>query len=128
MTDAEASSRGWAAVALWLALQVTLTSLPGKAIPVALPHPLDWAGHFCLYGGLGALIARAALLHRWPLRRLVWAGVLLSTWAALDELHQLFIPGRSAEVSDWLSDTLGASLGLYVGRRLMISRLGRWLR
>ncbi len=128
MTDAEASSRGWVAVALWLALQVTLTSLPGKAIPVALPHPLDWAGHFCLYGGLGALIARAALLHRWPLRRLVWAGVLLSTWAALDELHQLFIPGRSAEVSDWLSDTLGASLGLYVGRRLMISRLGRWLR
>lgn len=128
MTDAEASSRGWAAVALWLALQVTLTSLPGKAIPVALPHPLDWAGHFCLYGGLGALIARAALLHRWPLRRLVWAGVLLSTWAALDELHQLFIPGRSAEVSDWLSDTLGASLGLYVGRRLMISKLGRWLR
>ncbi len=128
MTDAEASSRGWVAVALWLALQVTLTSLPGKAIPVALPHPLDWAGHFCLYGGLGALIARAAALHRWPLRRLVWAGVLLSTWAALDELHQLFIPGRSAEVSDWLSDTLGASLGLYVGRRLMISRLGRWLR
>jgi VanZ family protein len=62
------------------------------------------------------------------LRRLVWAAVLLSTWAALDELHQLFIPGRSAEVSDWLSDTLGASLGLYVGRRLMISRLGRWLR
>ena len=128
MTDAEASSRGWAAVALWLALQVTLTSLPGKAIPVALPHPLDWAGHFCLYGGLGALIARAAALRRWPLRRLVWAAVLLSTWAALDELHQLFIPGRSAEVSDWLSDTLGASLGLYVGRRLMISRLGRWLR
>ena len=128
MTDAEASSRGWVAVALWLALQVTLTSLPGKAIPVALPHPLDWAGHFCLYGGLGALIARAAALRRWPLRRLVWAAVLLSTWAALDELHQLFIPGRSAEVSDWLSDTLGASLGLYVGRRLMISRLGRWLR
>ena len=128
MTDAEASSRGWAAVALWLALQVTLTSLPGKAIPVALPHPLDWAGHFCLYGGLGAFIARAAALRRWPLRRLVWAAVLLSTWAALDELHQLFIPGRSAEVSDWLSDTLGASLGLYVGRRLMISRLGRWLR
>lgn len=128
MTDAQASSRGWVAVALWLALQVTLTSLPGKAIPIGLPHPLDWAGHFCLYGGLGALIARAAALRRWPLRRLLWAGVLLSAWAALDELHQLFIPGRSAEVGDWASDTLGASLGLYVGTRLMISRLARWLR
>ena len=127
MTDAEASSRGWVAVALWLALQVTLTSLPGKAIPVSLPHPLDWAGHFCLYGGLGALIARAAALHRWPMRRLVWMGVLLSGWGAADELHQLFIPGRSAEVSDWASDTLGASLGLFVGARLMSSRLARWL-
>jgi len=128
VTDTKASSRGWVAVALWLALQVTLTSLPGKAIPIGLPHPLDWAGHFCLYGGLGALIARAAALRLWPLRRLVWAGVLLSAWAALDELHQLFIPDRSAEVGDWLSDTLGASLGLFVGTRLMISRWGRWLR
>jgi VanZ family protein len=54
-------------------------------------------------------------------------GVLLSVWAALDELHQLFIPGRSAEVGDWASDTLGASLGLLVGTRLMSSRLARWL-
>jgi VanZ family protein len=122
------SRRGWVAVALWLALQVTLTSLPGKAIPVGLPHPLDWVGHACLYGGLGALVARAAVLRGWPLRRLVWVGVLLSAWAALDELHQLFIPGRDAEVGDWASDTLGASLGLYAGTRMMASRLARWLR
>ena len=128
MTDALASSRGWVAVALWLALQVLLTSLPGKSIPIGLPHPLDWAGHFCLYGGLGAFIARAAALRRWPLHRLVWTGVLLSAWALVDELHQLFIPGRDAEVGDWLSDTLGASVGLYVGTRLMSSRLARWLR
>jgi VanZ family protein len=128
VTGTQVSDRGWVAVALWLALQVTLTSLPGKAIPVALPHPLDWAGHLCLYGGLGALVARAAALRGWPRRRLVWMGLLLSVWAALDELHQLFIPGRSAEVGDWLSDTLGASLGLFVGTRLMTSKVVRWLR
>ena len=129
MTDAsQASGRGWVAVALWLALQVLLTSLPGRAIPIGLPHPLDWAGHFCLFGGLGVLVGRAAALHRWPLRRLVWLGVLLTAWAALDEVHQHFIPGRDAEVSDWLSDTLGAALGLFVGTRLMSSRLARWLR
>lgn len=127
MTDTEVSNRGWVAVALWLALQVTLTSLPGKAIPVALPHPLDWAGHFGLYGGLGALVARAAALRGWPLRRLVWAGVLLSAWGALDELHQLFIPDRSAEVGDWLADTVGASLGLLLGTQVMRSRWARWL-
>jgi VanZ family protein len=128
MTDTKASGGGWVAVALWLALQVTLTSLPGKAIPVGLPHPLDWAGHFCLYGGLGALVARAAVLHGWSVRRILWLGALLSAWAALDELHQLFIPGRDAEVGDWLSDTLGASLGLFLGTRLMASRWARWLR
>jgi VanZ family protein len=128
VTGTQLSDRGWVAVALWLALQVTLTSLPGKAIPIGLPHPLDWAGHFCLYGGLGVLVARAAALRGWPLRRLVWMGLLLSVWAALDELHQLFIPGRSAEVGDWLSDTLGASLGLFVGTRLMTSKVARWLR
>ena len=128
MTAEGTTDRGWVAVALWLALQVTLTSLPGKAIPVAAPHPLDWAAHFCLYGGLGALVARAGALRAWPLRRVVWAGLALSAWAALDELHQLFIPGRDAELGDWLSDTLGASLGLYVGTRLMTSKAARWLR
>ena len=128
MTDRDASRRGWVAVALWLALQVTLTSLPGKEIPISLPHPLDWTGHFMLYAGLGALLARAAALHGWPMRRLVWLGVLLSAWAALDEVHQLFIPGRDAEVTDWVADTLGASLGLFAGIRLMSSRWVRWLR
>ena len=125
--EAHHSNRGWVAVALWLAVQVTLTSLPGKAIPVALPHPLDWVGHFSLYGGLGALVARAAVLRGWRLRQLIWLGVLLSAWAALDEVHQLFIPGRDAEVGDWAADTLGATLGLLVGTRLMTSRLARWL-
>jgi len=125
---AERTDRGWLAVALWLALQVTLTSLPGKAIQIDLPHPLDWAGHFSLYGGLGLLMARAAFFRGWRLKHLVWLGVALSAWAALDEVHQLFIPGRDAEVGDWAADTLGASLGLWVGTRLMTSRVARWLR
>jgi VanZ family protein len=58
----------------------------------------------------------------------VWIGVALSLLAALDELHQLFIPGRDAEVSDWLADTVGATAGLAVGSRLMASRFAAWLR
>lgn len=124
----ERTDRGWAAVVVWIAIQLTLTSLPGASIPVSIEHPVDWVGHFCLYFGLGALIARVAALHGWPRRRLLLAGVLIFIGAALDELHQLFIPGRSAEVLDWLSDTLGASAGLVVGARLMTSRFATWLR
>ena len=95
---------------------------------MSLPHPIDWVGHFCLYAGLGGLIARVASLRVWPRRSLLIAAVLISVGAALDELHQLFIPGRNAEVLDWLSDTLGAAAGLTVGFQLMKSRFAKWLR
>ncbi len=121
-------SRPWAAVAVWLVIQLTLTSLPGRAIPVALPHPEDWVAHAGMYAGLGFLIARAASLGGWPSRRLVWMGALLSLLGVLDELHQLFIPGRDAEVGDWVADTTGAAAGLLMGARLMTSRLAAWLR
>lgn len=124
----EASRRGWVAVAIWGAIQLTLTSLPGKSIPVSIPHPVDWVGHCALYGMLGLLIARAAAMHAWPPRRLVVAAFIVSACAALDELHQLFIPGRDAEVLDWLSDTVGVTVGLTVGFRLMASRCSAWLR
>jgi len=120
--------RQWVAVAVWVAIQLTLTSLPGTVVPVDLPHPVDWLGHLCMYGALGFLIARAARLHGWSPRSLVWIGVVLSLLAALDELHQLLIPGRGAAVSDWLADTIGATAGLVVGTRLMASRLATWLR
>lgn len=123
-----AQSRPWAAVAVWLVIQLTLTSLPGRAIPVALPHPEDWIAHAGMYAGLGFLIARAASLGGWPARRLVWMGVLLSLLGVLDELHQLFIPGRDAELGDWAADTTGAAAGLLMGARLMTTRLAAWLR
>jgi VanZ family protein len=119
---------GWAAVVVWIAIQLTVTSLPGAAIPVSINHPLDWIGHCCLYGVLGILIARVAALRGWPRRHLLIAALLISLGAALDELHQLFIPGRDAEVFDWASDTVGAAAGLTVGVQLMKSRFATWLR
>ncbi len=122
------SGSGWAAVVVWGAIQLTLTSLPGAAIPVGVNHPWDWVGHFGLYAGLGALLARVGALREWPPRRLVLVAVILSVAAALDEVHQLFIPGRDMEFGDWAFDTLGAITGLVVGAYLMKSRLARWLR
>jgi VanZ family protein len=122
------TGRAWIAVVLWVAIQLTLTSLPGKDIPIDLPHPVDWLGHLCMYAGLGFLVARGAWLRAWPPRWLIWIGVAISLGAALDELHQIFVPGRDAEVTDWLADTVGASAGLVVGMRVMASRFAAWLR
>jgi len=39
---------------------------------------------------------------------LIWCTV----YAAFDELHQHFVPGRACMWQDWLLDTVGASLGI----------------
>jgi len=33
-------------------------------------------------------------------------------YAALDELHQVFVPGRTCLLQDWLIDTAGAFVGI----------------
>jgi len=119
---------GWAAVVVWIAIQLTLTSLPGAAIPISVNHPLDWVAHCCLYGGLGVLVARAASFNGWPSKRLIVTALIISLGGALDELHQYFIPGRDMEFGDWVFDTIGAIMGLAVGAWMMRSRFAKWLR
>ncbi|HUK63912.1 MAG TPA: VanZ family protein, partial [Dongiaceae bacterium] len=73
------------------------------------------------------LVARAGSFRGWPLRRLFIAAVLISVGAALDELHQLFIPGRDCSATDWLADTVGASLGLWASVVILKSKWHAWL-
>ena len=53
-----------------------------------------------------------AVLERVPPGRGPRAAVLAvlaaSAYGASDEWHQSFVPSRSAEVADWMTDTLGA--------------------
>ncbi|MBR7060599.1 MAG: VanZ family protein, partial [Eubacterium sp.] len=38
--------------------------------------------------------------------------LLTSSYALSDEIHQIFVEGRSCQFSDWLLDTCGALFGL----------------
>ncbi|UTX51105.1 VanZ family protein [Candidatus Saccharibacteria bacterium TM7i] len=73
------------------------------------------SAHFILYFILGVLVFNA--LHKTvPSRR---KAILISIcvvfgYAALDEIHQLFIPGRSGEVRDVLLDTVAGTIGIGV--------------
>ncbi len=120
--------RAWWAVGAWVAIQLVVTSLPGSDVPVEVGHPFDWVIHLGIYGMLGLLLARAARVAGWPSRRLAWIAVAVAVTAALDELHQLFIPGRDAAADDWAFDTLGAVAGLLIGSWLMGSKAARWIR
>jgi VanZ family protein len=116
-------------VFVWLAVVEVLTSLPGSALPTisVLPPWSDKVVHFGMYGVLGALLARVGVLESWSRRRMVLTVVLISLFGVLDELHQLFIPGRDAEVGDWLADTLGSASGFAVLRWIAGTSWGAWL-
>ncbi|MBQ7354672.1 MAG: VanZ family protein [Clostridia bacterium] len=60
---------------------------------------------------LYALISKWNLLERRLLRVVcAWSGAVL--FAVSDELHQLFVPGRSGELTDILIDGSGALIGV----------------
>lgn len=49
---------------------------------------------------------------------LIIASTVTLLYAIFDEVHQLFVPGRTGSVSDVLIDAIGILLGLLVLRRL----------
>ena len=120
--------RAWLTVLAGLALQLLITSLPGRDVPLSVGHPWDWCIHAGMYAGLAFLVVRAAILTGWPRYSLVALASALAAYGALDELHQLFIPGRDGSVSDWAFDALGIAVGLFVGSWLMGSKAAQWLR
>lgn len=101
----------WGPTLGWVALLFVLSRL--TSIPEPL-HPLavlpDKVIHVLLYTGLGAALAwgRSRTRLRLPHLALVALG---SLYGALDEWHQRFVPGRSAEVGDWAADTVGVAVG-----------------
>ena len=86
-------------------------------LPGVSPHTIDTLhaairklAHFTEYAIFGWLIARALRDARgWQLHHAVLAVALAGTYAVSDELHQRFVPGRTAAVGDVLIDTLGAA-------------------
>ncbi len=73
----------------------------------------DKVVHFCVYGLLATLVCR--LGRGW--RGAAVALVVASLYGASDEWHQSTVPGRAAELADWVADTLGAATAvvLYTG-------------
>lgn len=96
-----------------LAAIILASSSRSQVVDVGGIPGLDKVVHFAVYGLLGVLICR---LGR-GVRATAIAILLASAYGASDEWHQSFVPSRSAEVADWLADTLGAAVvvGGYAG-------------
>ena len=100
----------WAPVVAYMAAIFYVSSLPQPVVPPGGDKP--W--HLLAYLGLSVVTVRAVaggLSGSIDLRTAAVAISIAVSYAATDEFHQMFVPGRSAEVSDVLADTVGVGLG-----------------
>ncbi len=96
--------------------------------------PFSWfdkivhLAEFILLGGAMAfaVFGRAVVLRgRRSYRLAAWLWVAGTGLGLLDEVHQMFVPGRSADAGDAAADALGVALGigLYLVLRRRAARL-----
>ncbi len=86
------------------------SATPGQL--AAVHEGIRKLAHFAEYLILSVLLYRALDVEpRGSLRAAVLALVLSGLYAGSDELHQWFVPGRGARVSDCLIDVSGAAAG-----------------
>lgn len=80
-----------------------------------LVKPVRKSAHFFLYFVLGILIINLfKSFELFNYKMILLAILLCFLYACSDEIHQLFIKGRSCEVRDILIDTIGSLSGISV--------------
>ena len=75
----------------------------------------DYLLHFLAYGLLGLLVVvgiTRGLRVRMTCRMALWAWGIVLAYSLLDEFHQSFIPGRTADLADVFADGLGGLLAV----------------
>ena len=102
-------------IVYWIIL-LTATSLPGNDVPDL--HISDKVEHFSAYAILTVFLTFTVLLqNKYQMLKkhaYLLTVLLVSIYGALDELHQLYIPGRSCDIMDWTADTLAACFGVLI--------------
>jgi VanZ family protein len=101
----------WGPVVAYMALIFVLSAQPQPPLPTQLT---DKQGHSIGYFGLAVTVSRAlagGLATGATLPAAAAAWTIAGAYAATDEWHQSFVPGRSADVHDWYADVIGALLG-----------------
>lgn len=108
----------WVPPLLYMALIFAISSMQQPPLPT--PEfkwlSIDKLYHFIEYGILSVLltIAFVNVPPKWLPESWIWvvAALISILYGASDELHQMFVPGRFATYSDWISDVIGSIAGV----------------
>lgn len=89
-------------------------AIPGVSTAI-LTFLVRKSAHIIAYFILGILMYRALriTIRRWRTRTVASFALLsCSLYAVTDEIHQLFVPGRSGELRDVMIDSIAALVGV----------------
>ncbi|MCH5377122.1 MAG: VanZ family protein [Planctomycetes bacterium] len=101
-------------VVYWILLLLG-THLPAPAVGDL--RVSDKLLHFSAYAGLAFLLACTVSAYRRPhWSTYWWLAAIVLLYGAFDELSQLPIPGRNADILDWMADAAGTAVGLSLQR------------
>ena len=105
-------------------LSSTIVNNIAPVAPVIIKSSLTFmvrkSAHIFLYFVLGIFAAKLLASYKLKSKFVYVYGLMtIFAYAVTDEIHQLFVTGRSGEVRDVLIDTIAGALGiaLYLGLR-----------
>ena len=108
-----ARSRLWVWGPAWAAMALIFALSAVSYLPPAARAVDDRFWHALGYGLLSVLVLRALTAARWQAvtgRTALLAAALATLYGVTDELHQWFVPGRTAQWSDLVADATGAAV------------------
>lgn len=105
---------------IWMIAITIQSSFHGIPVPDLGITFTDKILHFFVFGILGLLITRGMRFSKKQLLKskpVLTAIILGCLFALSDEVHQAFVPSRSAEVLDWVADFIGIVIFSYLYSR-----------
>ena len=91
------------------------TEIKQKEIKEQYTHIVRKSAHFTIYMILGLLVGLLLKEYNLETKKIIIYSILICmTYAITDEIHQIFVRGRSGEIKDVLIDTCGSTIGAFI--------------
>ena len=93
-------------------------------IKIKYTHPVRKMAHFTIYMILGILVTLLVREYNVSFNKCLFISLLVCfLYSISDEVHQLFVMGRSGEIRDVLIDTSGSFIGIFIFNKLFKKKI-----